>query len=101
LALVFTGVVLAREAGALGLDAVATVFLAFAGGFLAGAFFRGLCVRCDLVPVFFAVCFFAVVFALTFFVADFVAIKTRLPEKSKIQSHLIAGYGLWLLKSSV
>jgi hypothetical protein len=95
LALAFTGAVLAREVGALGLDAVATVFWAFTGGFLVVAFFRGLCTRCDLVPV-----FFAVVFALTFFVADFVAIKTCLPEKSKIQSHLGVGYGLLLEPSS-
>jgi hypothetical protein len=92
LALVFDGVVLALEVLALAFDIFATVFLAFSGDFPTVAFFSGLCVRNGLAPAFFAVPLFSVVFAPTFFVADFVAIKTRLPEKSNIQSHLIVRY---------
>jgi hypothetical protein len=91
-ALVFDGVVLGLEVLASGFDIFATVFLAFSGDFLTVAFFSGLCVRNGLAPAFFAVPLFSVVFAPTFFVADFVAIKTRLPQKSKIQSHLIVRY---------
>jgi hypothetical protein len=97
-ALVFDGDVFALEVVALVFDVVATVLLAFSGDFPARAFLAGLCARLGPVAVFFAVCLFAVVFALTFFVADFVAIKTRLPEKSKIQYYLTVGYDHFVLK---